>query len=153
MRSVFPVHGRTLIDMRDAVVRCYIEGPWNAELVHDNHQRLLQVLTLNPLPRWAMMVVPVGSAMCGPEAMRVIHDCAASDCLRYGRCATAWVLHDDVEGAAIMRPLIERAYDGVSPLALFDDEDRAERWLNDQLLLPSGAGVAEVMAGSACPRP
>jgi len=129
MRHAFPVHGATCITVIGSMIRFCLEGPWNAEMILENHRRLRLTLDKHRLNPWVLLVVPVGSALCGPDTLDTMRDCAVRDSAPLGRVATAWVLPSEVEGAEIMRVMLKKVYTGVSPLAFFDREEDATNWL------------------------
>jgi hypothetical protein len=133
MTSKFSAHGRAHFAIAANVVRLYVEGPWNQELVFETHQAMQRALLEMQHAAWGMLVIIEKSALCDPQAMAAIRKAATEEKAKTGRSVTAWVLPSDVEGASIMRALVKDIYAGINPVRVFEIEVEAERWVVEQL--------------------
>lgn len=133
MAPTFPVHGKAHTVVTGQLVRLYVEGPWNMELVSEVHQALIGLREQYRDQPWGMMVITQRSSLCGPDAMEAIRQAATRETQHSGRRATAWVLAPDVEGSAIMTVAVRKIYAGIHTMQTFDNEAEAERWLIEQI--------------------
>lgn len=136
MPTRFEVHGKAHFVIGDQIVRLYVEGPWNKELVIETHGALTKELEGQPHRRWGMMVIVTKSATCGPDALQAIRDAGATETKMLGRTATAWVVAPEVEGRSMVAAIMDRAYSQVNAAMVFDTETAAEQWLVEELARP-----------------
>jgi hypothetical protein len=134
MRMLFPAHGKTRLEIDGQIIRLYVYGPWNKELVIETHKNLLSALHALDGSSWALMVITVESAICGPDAIEQIRLAAASEVNKSGRVATAWVIDSTIEGGRIMNSVVNNLYKGINPVNIFEDEKFAKAWLLQELL-------------------
>jgi len=133
MNQLFPAHGLARYEVEADLIRMEITGPWNKELVILVHQQLLKLIADHPMPRWGLLIEVKESCLCEPEALEMIRRGVQSGQVQAGRVATAWVITADVEGRSLMRDLLEKLYQGLTPLAFFEEVDCARQWLHHQV--------------------
>lgn len=132
MSTAFRAHGKTRLEIDGDILRLYVHGPWNQELVTETHLTMQPVLAQLHGP-WALMVVVLGSALCPSEALTAIRAAAARERQESGRTTTAWVFPPDIEGGVIMKGIIRNLYTGIHCVEIFSTEQEAEQWLRQSL--------------------
>jgi len=135
--SKFAPHGRVQIEIEGRLVRLYVEGPWNKELVVQTHEQLRTELLHIASGSWALMVISLKSALTQPEALEQIRATATNEVAHTGRIATAWVMGKGIEGGALMTGVLREIYLGVNEFEVFDTEDDAKKWLDAALCASS----------------
>jgi hypothetical protein len=133
MKSQFTSHGKSRLEHAGHILRLYVEGPWNAELVVETHQMLREYLEQNQITNWGLMVIVTGSALSSPAALEAIRVAAANETKRFDRKVTAWVLAPTLEGRSIMARFIPEVYNEINMVQVFESEELAEQWLKTVL--------------------
>jgi len=129
MASPFAAHGQFRTWVEGRVIFSEVLGPWNRELVHecvrelDAHARLLA-----PDGPHVGVAVVRGSMLCPPDAFAALRQAIVYSATRLHCIGNALVAAPDVEGRALVWPMYERMYAGVSEYRLADDIDSARAW-------------------------
>jgi len=135
----FPAHGSFTLDICDRLLLVDVLGPWNAELVAAYQKQLDRAATtLAADGDWAVVVQVFGSALFTPEAMHSMQVKAGQQ-RALGRCATAYVIDDEVEGSHVVESALRSIYAPSQAFAVFREVPPALAWAGAQL---SGASAS-----------
>jgi hypothetical protein len=130
----FPGHGASRFERRGQVLLLFSEGPFNAEHIQSlvpEFQTLGEALSRDG--PWASVNVVTRSIISTPDAVDMLRKSAEWTRDAYHRVAAGYVAGPDVEGRAIMLPILRQCYAGVMPVGIFHELEEGMAWAQAQI--------------------
>ncbi|HRQ63250.1 MAG TPA: hypothetical protein PKZ76_00040 [Xanthomonadaceae bacterium] len=130
----FPGHGASRFERRGQILLLFSEGPFNAEHIQSlvpQFQSLGAALAQDG--PWASVNVVTRSIISTPDAIDMLRKSALWTRDAYHRVAAGYVAGPDVEGRAIMLPILYRCYAEVIPVEVFHALDDGMAWAKAQV--------------------
>jgi hypothetical protein len=141
--SRFPLHGQTAIEVRGAVLRAVVRGPFNLELVQAQC-RLLSAAGLSlPADRRYLELIEYQQSLLMPAEAWTTMAAFIEQGVEHGFCAlgTVLVLAPDVEGEALFRERAARLWSRSRPVFVCSTREAGEAQL-EALLRQHGLDAA-----------
>jgi hypothetical protein len=130
----FQVHGDVGIQVVGQVIILNVTGPWNIELVQMSRKLTSPYITqVSERGNWGLIVQLNGSAMCPPDALKLIKEGADKDINLTKRICTSYAMSPETEGYNLMLPIWHDIYYGKIPFDIFDTLEEAQCWVSKQL--------------------
>jgi hypothetical protein len=125
----FPGHGSTRFERRGQVLLMHSEGPFNGEHIQSLAPHFMAYgKAMAECGPWATVNVVTGSALITPEAAEMLRRSGAWTRDAFNRVGAGYVVAPEVEGRAIVIPILEQCYAGVLATAVHADLASALAW-------------------------
>jgi hypothetical protein len=131
----FKPHGKADFRVEGQLILIELEGPWNAELVEQIHERVVELkATLIANGKWGLLIIISNSLLCPLETIDTIKRTVLEDAEQNGHAAVGLVAARSVEGRGLLEAWYCKLYDGICPVAFFETLDEAKRWIAPYLV-------------------
>jgi hypothetical protein len=126
----FRPHGKADFRIEGQLILIDLEGPWNAELVEQIHERLAGLkATLTANGKWGLVFIISNSLLCPLETLDTIRRSVLDDAAHNGHAAVGVVAARSVEGRGLLEAWYCKLYEGICPVAFFETLDEAKCWI------------------------
>lgn len=131
----FRPHGKAEFRIEGQLMLIDLEGPWNAELVVQIHERVVDLKpTLTANGKWGLLIIVSTSLLCPIETLATIKRTVLEDAAQNGHAAVGLVAARSVEGRGLVEDFYCKLYEGICPVAFFETRDEAKRWIAPYLV-------------------
>jgi hypothetical protein len=131
----FRPHGKADFRVEGQLILIELEGPWNAELVEQIHERVVELkATLIANGKWGLLIIISNSLLCPLETIDTIKRTVLEDAEQNGHAAVGLVAARSVEGRGLLEAWYCKLYDGICPVAFLETLDEAKRWIAPYLV-------------------
>lgn len=134
MSSQFKPHGNFSLRTEGQIIVQQVQGPWNLEMVEEWNKALTPLgYALDKSGYFAAVIDFKESAMSTPDAVARMRRVVESSVKFLKPAAHAVVAGPDVEGYLLVRTVMSRVFQDLTPYAFFDALEPALQWLQEHI--------------------